>query len=69
MAPTMQLPIDDKPTYNKDYPKAHLAILMAGRISEDKFTHHGKNCLNVEFIDLYILYPRMTEAAGRLGAI
>jgi len=34
---TMQLPIDDKHSYNRDYLLAQLAILMGGRISEEKF--------------------------------
>ena len=33
---TMQLPIDDKHSYNKEYLQAQLAILMAGRIAEEK---------------------------------
>jgi cell division protease FtsH len=37
---TMQLPIDDKHSYNKDYLLAQLAILMAGRIAEEKYMHH-----------------------------
>ena len=37
---TMQLPIDDKHSYNKQYLQAQLAILMAGRIAEEKFMHH-----------------------------
>ncbi|HXK00771.1 MAG TPA: ATP-dependent zinc metalloprotease FtsH [Verrucomicrobiae bacterium] len=37
---TMQLPIDDKHSYNKEYLLAQLAILMAGRIAEEKFMHH-----------------------------
>src|SRR5450432_1171028 len=37
---TMQLPIDDKHSYNKDYLQAQLAILMAGRIAEEKYMHH-----------------------------
>jgi cell division protease FtsH len=37
---TMQLPIDDKHSYNKQYLEAQLAILMAGRIAEEKFMHH-----------------------------
>ena len=37
---TMQLPIDDKHSYNKDYLLAQLAILMAGRIAEEMFMHH-----------------------------
>ena len=32
---TMQLPIDDKHSYNKEYLEAQLAILMAGRIAEE----------------------------------
>ncbi len=36
---TMQLPIDDKHSYNKDYLLAELAILMGGRIAEEKFMH------------------------------
>ena len=37
---TMQLPIDDKHSYNKGYLEAQLAILMAGRIAEEIFMHH-----------------------------
>jgi len=37
---TMQLPIDDKHSYNRDYLLAQLAILMGGRIAEEKFMHH-----------------------------
>jgi cell division protease FtsH len=37
---TMQLPIDDKHSYNKDYLLAQLSILMAGRIAEERFMHH-----------------------------
>ncbi len=36
---TMQLPIDDKHSYNKDYLEAQLAILMGGRIAEELFMH------------------------------
>jgi len=34
---TMQLPIDDKHTYSKDFLKARLAILMGGRLAEELF--------------------------------
>jgi cell division protease FtsH len=37
---TMQLPIDDKHSYNKGYLESQLAILMAGRIAEEKFMKH-----------------------------
>ncbi|HLI83010.1 MAG TPA: ATP-dependent zinc metalloprotease FtsH [Bryobacteraceae bacterium] len=37
---TMQLPIDDKHSYNRDYLLAQLAILMGGRIAEERFMHH-----------------------------
>ena len=37
---TMQLPIDDKHCYNKDYLEAQLAILMGGRIAEEIFMNH-----------------------------
>jgi len=37
---TMQLPVDDKHSYNKDYLEAQLAILMGGRIAEEIFMHH-----------------------------
>jgi len=37
---TMQLPEDDKHSYTRDYLKAQLAGLMAGRIAEEKFMHH-----------------------------
>jgi len=36
---TMQLPIDDKHSYNRDYLQAEIAILMAGRIAEEKYMH------------------------------
>jgi cell division protease FtsH len=36
---TMQLPIDDKHCYSKDYLNAQLAILMGGRIAEEIFMH------------------------------
>ena len=36
----MQLPIDDKHSYNKEYLETQLAILMAGRIAEEMFMHH-----------------------------
>src|ERR1700691_5063682 len=37
---TMQLPIDDKHTYTKEFLEAQLAILMAGRIAEERYMHH-----------------------------
>ena len=37
---TMQLPIDDKHSYDKEYLEARLAILMAGRIAEERYMHH-----------------------------
>jgi cell division protease FtsH len=37
---TMQLPIDDKHSYNKVYLETQLAILMAGRIAEEMFMGH-----------------------------
>jgi len=37
---TMQLPIDDKHSYSREYLDAQLAILMAGRIAEEKFMQH-----------------------------
>jgi cell division protease FtsH len=37
---TMQLPIDDKHSYNKGYLEAQITILMAGRIAEEIFMHH-----------------------------
>jgi cell division protease FtsH len=37
---TMQLPIDDKHSYSKDYLKAQLAILMGGRVAEEMFMNH-----------------------------
>ena len=36
----MQLPIDDKHSYSKDYLNDQLAILMGGRIAEEKFMNH-----------------------------
>jgi cell division protease FtsH len=37
---TMQLPIDDKHSYDREYLLAQLTILMAGRIAEEKYMHH-----------------------------
>src|SRR5918996_674802 len=37
---TMQLPLDDKHCYSKDYLTAQMAILMGGRIAEEMFMHH-----------------------------
>jgi cell division protease FtsH len=37
---TMQLPTDDKHSYSKHYLDAQLAILMGGRIAEEKFMSH-----------------------------
>jgi cell division protease FtsH len=37
---TMQLPIDDKHSYSKDYLLAQLAILMGGRIAEERYMKH-----------------------------
>ncbi len=37
---TMQLPIDDKHSYSKDYLDAQLSILMGGRIAEEIFMKH-----------------------------
>ncbi len=37
---TMQLPIDDKHSYSKDYLEDQLAILMAGRIAEEQYMKH-----------------------------
>ncbi len=37
---TMQLPIDDKHSYDKDFLESQLAILMAGRIAEEIFMKH-----------------------------
>ena len=36
----MQLPIDDKHSYHKDFLESQLAILMAGRIAEEIFMKH-----------------------------
>ena len=37
---TMQLPLDDKHTYSKEYLRSRLAILMGGRIAEEIFLEH-----------------------------
>jgi cell division protease FtsH len=37
---TMQLPIDDKHSYTKDYLETQLAILIGGRVAEEMFMHH-----------------------------
>jgi cell division protease FtsH len=37
---TMQLPIDDKHSYHKEYLETQLSILMAGRIAEEMFMNH-----------------------------
>jgi cell division protease FtsH len=38
---TMQLPIDDKHTYTKEFLEAQLAVLMGGRAAEEIFLHHS----------------------------
>ena len=37
---TMQLPMDDKHSYTKNYLEAQLAILMGGRVAEEMFMNH-----------------------------
>jgi cell division protease FtsH len=37
---TMQLPLDDKHTYTRDYLNSRLTILMGGRIAEELFLDH-----------------------------
>ncbi len=37
---TMQLPLDDKHTYTRDYLESQLAIMMGGRAAEELFLHH-----------------------------
>ncbi len=37
---TMQLPLDDKHSYTKEYLKSELAILMGGRAAEELFLEH-----------------------------
>jgi cell division protease FtsH len=37
---TMQLPIDDKHTYTKEYLESQLAVLMGGRAAEEIFLNH-----------------------------
>jgi cell division protease FtsH len=37
---TMQLPIDDKHSYSKEYLETQLTILMGGRIAEELFMNH-----------------------------
>ena len=37
---TMQLPLDDKHCYAKDYLEAQMAILMGGRVAEELFMNH-----------------------------
>ncbi len=37
---TMQLPIDDKHTYTKEFLESQLAVLMGGRAAEEMFLHH-----------------------------
>jgi cell division protease FtsH len=37
---TMQLPIDDKHTYTKEFLESQLAVLMGGRAAEEIFLHH-----------------------------
>ena len=36
---TMQLPLDDKHTYRREYLETRLAILMGGRVAEELFLH------------------------------
>jgi cell division protease FtsH len=37
---TMQLPVDDKHTYSRDYLESQLAIMMGGRVAEELFLGH-----------------------------
>jgi cell division protease FtsH len=37
---TMQLPVDDKHTYTRDYLEGQIAIMMGGRVAEEIFLHH-----------------------------
>jgi cell division protease FtsH len=37
---TMQLPLDDKHTYTRDYLETQLAIMMGGRAAEEIFLNH-----------------------------
>ncbi len=37
---TMQLPLDDKHTYTKDFLESQLAIMMGGRVAEELFLNH-----------------------------
>jgi cell division protease FtsH len=37
---TMQLPVDDKHTYTRDYLESQLAIMMGGRVAEEQFLNH-----------------------------
>ncbi len=37
---TMQLPLDDKHTYTRDYLEAQLTIMMGGRVAEELFLGH-----------------------------
>ena len=37
---TMQLPLDDKHTYTRDYLESQLAIAMGGRAAEEIFLNH-----------------------------
>jgi cell division protease FtsH len=37
---TMQLPVDDKHTYTRDYLESQIAIMMGGRVAEELFLEH-----------------------------
>src|SRR5205823_6755893 len=37
---TMQLPVDDKHTYTRDYLESKLSIMMGGRVAEELFLNH-----------------------------
>ncbi len=37
---TMQLPVDDKHTYTRDYLEGQIAIMMGGRVAEELFLEH-----------------------------
>jgi cell division protease FtsH len=36
----MQLPVDDKHTYTRDYLEGQIAIMMGGRVAEETFLNH-----------------------------
>src|SRR2546428_8062828 len=57
---TMQLPVDDKHTYTRDYLESQLSIMMGGRVAEELFLNHVTTGAGNDI-------EQATELARRMG--